>query len=227
MAFAKEHGLWVLEDAAQSLGAQSDGRHVGTFGDAGAFSFFPGKNLDAFGDGGALATNQPALAEKVRMYRKDGARKMYTDHPVVGGTSRLHEFQAAVLALKFPFLKQWYARRRDFARLYREQLSGVGDIVLPFERPGNTHVYNHFAIRTAHRDDLLRHLTRDNIKARVTYPVTVPSLSVFSFCGHNAGDFPHAEKTAREILSLPIHHDLTEKDIVAVCDSVKLFFKRR
>lgn len=224
MNIARAHKLWVLEDTAQAFGSYVHNQSVGTFGDIGCFSFFPGKNVAAFGDAGALATKRHDIAEKILMYRKDGAKKMFLDHPVLGGTSRLHELQAAILNVKLPFTEEWNKRRRMLANIYQTHLNNVGDIITPQEQHGSYHVYNQYVIRTKKRNGLRTWLLQHNIPVKICYPVPVPYLGVFSSLSHKHGDFPQAEKATQEVLSLPIQPELQEHDIVQICDLIKKNF---
>lgn len=214
LALAKEKGWFVLEDAAQAQGARRGGASVGTFGDLAATSFYPGKNLGAYGDGGAVLTRSRGLAEKVRLLRNHGSPAKYA-HPELGFNSRLDSLQAAVLSVKLTRLEAWNAQRRACAERYREQLAArCPELGLPSALPGNEHVWHLFVIRVPARfgrDRVLAELQRRGVGAGIHYPVPIPLQGAFASYGHRAGDFPAAESMAREQLSLPLFPGLTEE----------------
>jgi dTDP-4-amino-4,6-dideoxygalactose transaminase len=219
-ATAKKHGLWVLEDAAQALGATHSGKAVGTFGNAGAFSFFPAKNLGALGDAGAVVTDDAALAEKLTLLREHGTARKY-HHEVVGGNFRLDALQAAFLSAKLPHLSAWEEGRRNVAAFYGEALEGFCDLVLPAENPGERHVFNQYVVRTPRRDFLAETLREAGIASAVYYPEPLHMQPCFAYLGHCAGDFPNAERASREALALPIDPLLTEDERGAVVAAVR------
>jgi dTDP-4-amino-4,6-dideoxygalactose transaminase len=222
-ALAHRHGLRVLEDVAQAAGALLHGRRLGTFGDAGAFSFFPTKNLGAFGDGGLLVTDDDDLAAVARMLRTHGGVAKYRNE-LVGYNSRLDELQAAVLRVKLPGLDRSNQRRREVAARYAARLRGIPGLGLPVERPGACHVYHQYTVRIGggRRDELRRHLAEDGIATMVYYPVPIHRLPVYA---HRAvAGLPHAEQAADEVLSLPMWPDLPRhlQGLVISCLAARL-----
>ena len=225
-AIAARHGLFVLEDAAQSHGALCAGRASGALGHAAAHSFYPSKNLGAFADAGAITTNDFALADRLRHLRNYGSKVRY-QNAFIGLNSRLDEFSAAFLRVKLPHLPAWNARRATLAARYLTQLAGVGDLVLPFVPTWAEPVWHLFVIRTAHRTALQAHLTTLGVGTQIHYP-TPPHLSgAYRSLGYVPGDFPLAERLAEEVLSLPIspHHPAEQIDYV--CAAVRSFFGQR
>jgi dTDP-4-amino-4,6-dideoxygalactose transaminase len=223
VALGRQHGIPVVEDAAQSLGARRGGRQAGTFGVLGCYSFFPSKNLGAFGDGGMVVTSDDGLASKLRALRTHGAKKKYYNE-LVGGNFRLDALQAAVLRAKLPFLDCWHhARRRNAAR-YREYLASA-PVVLPEDEAG--HVYNQFVIRSAFRDELKAYLSQHGIDTEIYYPVPFHLMPCFAHLEHREGSFPHAEAAAREALALPIYPELTDEMLRYVALHVGQFQRAR
>lgn len=225
VAIAAEAGAAVVEDAAQAVGATYKTRPVGGIGACGCFSFYPSKNLGAFGDAGLLATNDDRLAERARLMRTHGMEPKYYHH-VIGGNFRMDALQAAVLRVKVPHIFDWTeARRRNAERymtLFRE--AGVTDhIMLPIEPPGRRHVFNQFVIRTARRDDLKRHLADRGIGTEIYYPVPFHLQSCFAHLGNRPGEFPHAERAAAESLALPMYPELTPDQQEAVVGAIAEF----
>jgi len=220
---AARHRLKVIEDCAQATGARLGGRLVGTLGDAGAYSFFPTKNLGAAGDGGMVLTDNDTLAEAVRMLRGHGARTR--DHyELLGYNSRLDSLQAAILSVKLPRLEGWNEQRRANAARYRERLAGVGDLVLPTEPEGAWHTYNQFSVLTSRRDALRAHLQGSGVPSMVYYPKALHQQPVFAELGYRTGDFPVTERVQEQVLSLPIYPGLTGEQIDAVAGAVAGFF---
>jgi dTDP-4-amino-4,6-dideoxygalactose transaminase len=226
-ALARERGAFVLEDAAQAIGATQmfGGSRVaaGAAGGAGAFSFFPTKNLGGFGDGGMISTSDPPLADKVGKLRVHGGRQMY-HHEMVGTNSRLDALQAAVLRVKLPHLADWTARRVENARRYEALLGDVEGVVLPTTLPGNTHVYNQYTIRAYRRDDLRAHLGSKGIGSGIYYPVPLHLQACFSELGGRVGDFPVSERACEEVLSLPIFPELGEDRLLRVAEAIREFY---
>jgi dTDP-4-amino-4,6-dideoxygalactose transaminase len=206
-----DHEIYVIEDAAQAIGARDDaGRQAGTIGHMGCFSFFPSKNLGAYGDAGMVVTNDEQLAEKLRMLRVHGSRLKYY-HRIVGGNFRLDALQAAVLRVKLPYLTRWGDARRSQARRYRqlfEELGVLEWISLPEDKPG--HIYNQFVVRCPERDGLRAFMQERGVETEVYYPVPLHLQECFSDLGYQQGDFPHAEAAARKSLALPVYPELTE-----------------
>lgn len=229
-ALGEAEGIPVIEDAAQAIGARqrsTDGAWLttGTLGQACAFSFFPSKNLGAFGDGGMLVTNDAAIAERLRRLRVHGGRQMY-HHEEVGYNSRLDALQAAVLSVKLPRLAAWSEARRANARYYDEALGGLDGLRVPAVREGNESIYNQYTVRVAggRRDDLARHLAESGVGSAVYYPVPLHLQECFAYLGHREGDFPESERAAREVLSLPVFPELTEAQRETVVSSIRAFF---
>jgi dTDP-4-amino-4,6-dideoxygalactose transaminase len=226
LAVAAARGIHVVEDAAQALGAHDRrGRAAGTIGQIGCFSFFPSKNLGAFGDGGMVVTNDDGLAEAVRIRRVHGAKPKY-HHAVVGGNFRLDALQAAVLEVKLRHLPDWARARRDHADTYRrlfEDAGLQGRVTLPRDESG--HVYNQFVVRVPERDRLQAHLRARQIGTEVYYPVPLHLQACFADLGLRAGDFVHAEAAARETLALPVYPELTTAQQHYVVTAVADFFR--
>lgn len=222
---AARHGLKVVEDCAQATGSRWRGRLVGALGDAGAFSFFPTKNLGALGDGGLVLTDDDALAEAVRMLRGHGA-KVRDHYELLGYNSRLDSLQAAVLSVKLPLLESWNEQRRENAARYRELLGDLAQIALPVEVPGATHTYNQFSILTDRREGLRAHLAGRGVPSMVYYPKALHQQPIFAGLGYATGDFPVTERIQEQVLSLPIFPGLTPEQIATVADAVKDFFTK-
>ena len=220
-------GIAVIEDAAQAIGARHGGRRVGGIGDLGCFSFFPSKNLGAFGDGGLVTTNDDRLAARVRLLRNHGMEPKYW-HRAVGGNFRLDAVQAAVLRVKARRLAEWTeARQRNalrYRRLFRE--AGLDEVGLPVEAPGRDHIYNQFVVRVPHRDRLRAWLSERGIGTEVYYPVPFHLQPCFADLGWREGDFPHAEAAARETLALPIFGELTAAEQERVVGEIAAFYGR-
>ena len=218
-------GVPVVEDAAQAIGARDGkGRAAGAAGRAGCFSFFPSKNLGGFGDGGMVTTDDAALAERLRILRVHGMNPKYR-HRVVGGNFRLDALQAAVLRVKLRHLPRWTEARRERAARYRalfREAGLEGRVKTPADEPG--HVYHQFVIRAPERDALRAHLERSGIGTEVYYPVPLPHQECFAALGHRAGEFPAAERAARESLALPMYPELTEEQQRAVVAAVAAFY---
>ena len=223
MKIAKEHDLKVIEDSAQAIGAKVGERHVSTIGDAGCLSFFPTKNLGAFGDGGMIITNDDKIWDSVKVLRAIGSRVTY-HYDVIGFNSRLDALHAAILKVKLQYLEDWVAARRKNAALYNSLLAGL-DIITPKETKGMRHTYNQYTIRTKKRDALLEHLKQKNIGAMVYYPLSLHLQKIYEWLGHKAGSFPNAEKAQNEVLSLPIFPEITEEQITEVATAIKEFYK--
>jgi dTDP-4-amino-4,6-dideoxygalactose transaminase len=229
-SIAKKHNLYVIEDAAQAIGARYKGRPVGSLGDVACFSFFPTKNLGAFGDGGMLTTNDPELEARIRILRVHGAKKKY-HHEILGCNSRLDALQAAILSVKVKYLKDWTEARRSLAEGYREKLRAAGDaIVQPAVMDGAYHVYHQYTIRVSHRDAVQEELKSRGIASTVYYPLPLHLQPVFKDLGYKLGDFPESEKAAREALSLPMFPELkpSEQDCVVeeLCDILESYAGR-
>jgi dTDP-4-amino-4,6-dideoxygalactose transaminase len=220
LALGRERGLWVLEDAAQALGAQVDGQMAGALGTLGTFSFFPAKNLGALGDGGAVVTNDSALAGVVGELRQHGAQQKYR-HELVGGNFRLDALQAALLSVKLPHLRQWEAGRRNVAERYGARLGNLPGLTLPLERPGQRHVFNQYVIRTTKRDAVARALTAAGIGSAVYYPVALHLQKCFESLGYKAGAFPESERASEESLAIPVDPLIEAGDQQKVAEVIK------
>jgi dTDP-4-amino-4,6-dideoxygalactose transaminase len=226
---ADRHDLPVVEDAAQAIGATYRDRPIGGIGCLGCFSFFPSKNLGAFGDAGLLTTNDDRLAARARLLRTHGMEPKYYHH-VVGANFRMDALQAAVLRVKAPHLAAWTEARRANASRYRELFAEaglMGAIALPAEAPGRRHIFNQFVIRTADRDALKRHLDAEGIGTEIYYPVPFHLQPCFTDLGHRRGAFPHAERAADTSLALPIYGELTDAQLQAVVSAVASFVQRK
>jgi dTDP-4-amino-4,6-dideoxygalactose transaminase len=223
---AKENNLYVIEDAAQAIGAYDEkGRQAGTVGDIGCFSFFPSKNLGAFGDGGMVITNDKGLAEKLSLLRIHGAKPKYY-HKIVGGNFRLDALQAAILRVKLKHLKEWSEKRRQVARRYRslfEEMGLLRWVTLLKESPGD--IYHQFVARFPDRDRLQGFLQDRGIETAIYYPVSLHLQECFRNLGYGQGDFPHSETAAKESLALPIYPELPADHQKYVVDQVKEFYR--
>jgi dTDP-4-amino-4,6-dideoxygalactose transaminase len=220
MALAERHGLCVVEDAAQAHGARYHGRRVGSLGHIACFSFYPGKNLGAYGDGGAVVTDNVAWAAQVRVLGDHG-RTGYYEHQYVGCNSRLDALQAAVLRVKLRHLDDWNAARRRAAECYRARLASLGDVVLPYEAPGREHVYHLYVVRTPGRDALRQRLTEAGIQSGLHYPVPLHLQPAYGDLDYARGSLPRSEAWTGEIVSLPIYAELDEGQIESVCRVLK------
>lgn len=230
LALAARHRLAIIEDAAQAIGAHKDdvGR-AGGIGTVGCLSFYPTKNLGGFGDGGMVLTNNAELAELLRSLRQHGSEGRY-DHPRVGGNFRLDELQAAVLLVKLRHLETWIEGRRTHAHRYNEafrsvDLEGSDALILPEIPKAGRHVFNQYVVRTLRREELARHLAARGIGTAIYYPTPLHLQACFTFLGHTQGDFPEAERAAREALALPVYPELTSPMQSYVIDAVRAFFR--
>jgi len=229
LATAERAGIPVVEDAAQAIGATYKSRIVGGIGAIGCFSFFPSKNLGAFGDAGLVTTTDAALAKRMRLLRTHGMEPRYYHH-LVGANFRMDALQAAVLRVKAPHLAAWTEGRRANAARYRSLFHAAGldgVVTLPIEPPEYRHIFNQFVIRTAERDALKRHLDEQGIGNEIYYPVPFHLQPCFADLGHRAGDFPHAERAAQETLAIPIYGELTTDQQAFVVSAIGEFAQRR
>ena len=225
LKIAADCGAMVIEDGAQSIGAEYKGRKAQSMGDIGCISFFPSKNLGGFGDGGMVLTNHPELADKMAALRLHGTTKKYY-HPYLGTNSRLDTLQAAILLVKLPHLDSWSAGRARNAAKYRSILGAAGlPIVLPVEAPYQTrHVYNQFVIRCPRRDELKAYLQKQGVGTEVYYPLSLHLQPCYADLGYAEGSMPVSEQASKEVLALPVHADLAEEDISYICELVRSFY---
>lgn len=219
VAIADRHDLWLIEDAAQAHGAECDGTRCGSLGDLACFSFYPGKNLGAYGDAGAVTGNDESLLAKVRLLRDHGRSTKY-EHDTFGFNARLDGLQAAILRAKLPYLPAWTEARRAHARRYTELLSGSG-VTTPREAADARHVFHIYAIRAPKRDAMLKHLQAHGIGAGVHYPVPVHLQPATRAAGYPAVSLPVTERIAREVVSLPLYPELTAEQIAFVAQTVR------
>jgi dTDP-4-amino-4,6-dideoxygalactose transaminase len=220
LAVARRHKLLVIEDSCQAHGADYKGRRAGSLGDAGCFSFYPGKNLGAFGEAGAVVTNNDELALKMQTLRDHGQSRKY-HHSVVGWNCRMDGIQAAVLQIKLRHLEESNAKRREHAALYNELFHDLEEVILPTEAPHGRHVFHIYALRVQERDETIRRLTEAGIGSGIHYPVPVHLQECYRSLGYQEGDFPVAERVARELLSLPMFPELTRAQIEKVAQVVR------
>ncbi len=215
---ASRYNLFIVEDCAQSFGAHIKGRKTGSFGDAGCFSFYPSKNLGAYGDGGLITTDNETIAGKMRMLRNHGSEKGYI-HQAIGLNSRLDEIQAAVLLVKFRRIDRYLSLRREKARFYTEQLGSA--VKCPQEQEGFYHVYHQYTIKSPMRDRIKSYLYEQGISSVVYYPIPLHLQEALRGSGYRRGDFPVAERASLEVLSLPIYPEISEPALEKVCEAVR------
>lgn len=220
MEIARRHGLYVIEDACQAHGAEYKGRKAGSIGHAGCFSFYPGKNLGALGEAGAVVTNDAALAEEISVLRDHGQTVKY-EHSRVGWNGRMDGVQAAVLSIKLRHLASGNAARRMHARHYADLLGGLEDLVLPYTAPYATHVFHLYAVRVRNRDDVRRELTRRGIQTGIHYPIPIHLQKAYEGLRLPVSSFPVAEKCAREVLSLPMFPELAPAQVERVAQELR------
>lgn len=218
MDIASKHSLKVIEDCAQSFGASLYGKKTGSFGDAACFSFYPSKNLGAYGDGGMIILNNAGVADEIRKLRNHGSRGGYL-HECLGYNSRLDEIQAGILLVKFNKIEEYNRRRRANASLYDSLLAGIA--ACPAEKEGVYHVYHQYTIRNPKRDFIQQKLKENGVPSVVYYPLPLHLQEALGFLGHGEGSFPVAERASKEVLSLPIYPELDEADIRLACGLIK------
>lgn len=236
LKISKEKNLFIIEDAAQALGAEyrptaaSEGRQAGQMGDFGCFSFYPTKNLGAFGDAGMVVTDNPGLAEKVRLLRVHGSQPKYF-HKRIGINSRLDTIQAAILLVKFKYLEKWTLERKKKAEryqgLFQDLLPSVNGLKLPTIQYKNRHIFHQYVIRVPERDRLRQFLTEEGIGTDIYYPVPLHLQECYSFLKYHRGDLPNSEKASEEVLALPIYPELTEDQQTLVVERIRNFYKKR
>ncbi|HUT63504.1 MAG TPA: DegT/DnrJ/EryC1/StrS family aminotransferase, partial [Anaerolineae bacterium] len=223
MEIGRSHRVYVIEDASQAHGSLYKGRAAGSIGDAGCFSFYPGKNLGAYGEAGAIVTNNAELAAKIKMFRDHGQAKKYI-HSMIGWNARMDGFQGAVLSAKLKHISAWTDARRSNAKKYNDMLSEVDGITIPFEADYAKHVYHIYSILTQNPDRLLNALREKEIFCALHYPVPLHLQEAYHFLGLGKGSFPVSEKCAEQQLSLPMFPELTNEQIGFVCSEIKRFF---
>jgi dTDP-4-amino-4,6-dideoxygalactose transaminase len=224
----RKHGLRLIVDAAQAIGSRQFGHPIAKHGDTTTLSFYPTKNLGAYGDGGMILTNDTEIADQLRSLRGHGTRKHKYYYERVGYCSRLDAIQAAILQVKLPALQDWNEGRRRNAALYHELLADIAEINeqgigLPGHEPGNYHIYHQYTIRHPRRDALQAYLKEHEVDSEIYYPLPIHLHPAYEYLGFKEGDFPKSEKAAREVLSLPIHPELTEEQIRYVADLIRAF----
>ncbi|WP_341714976.1 DegT/DnrJ/EryC1/StrS family aminotransferase [Limnobacter sp.] len=222
MAIAKKHNLWVLEDCAQAHLARYKGKLVGTFGNAASFSFYPGKNLGAMGDAGAVVTNDRQLADRMAMYARHGGL-VKGEHQIEGINSRLDGLQAAILSVKLPYLVAWTQARQKVASTYSEKLSNIENLQTPYVAAEREHVWHLYVVQHPKRNELASQLNSKGIQTVINYPVALPFLSAYKRLGHTTANFPNAYRNQDLILSIPIYPEMSEDQQAVVIDSIAEF----
>ncbi len=228
MRIAGKYKLYVIEDAAQAIGAEYGGKKAGSIGDIGCFSFFPSKNLGAYGDGGMIITNNEEFFQKIKLLKNHGSspKEKYLNL-IVGTNSRLDALQAAILRVKLKYLAKWSKERAEKAAYYSENLKGVGDIITPVIGTGRNHIFHQYTIRTKKREELLSYLKENNIPTMIYYPLSLHLQPAFQYLGHKKGDFPEAEKVSKEVLSLPIYPEIKKKEQDLIIKTIKGFYAEK
>jgi dTDP-4-amino-4,6-dideoxygalactose transaminase len=222
MAIAAESGLYVIEDACQAHGAGYKGKRAGSIGHTGCFSFYPGKNLGAYGEAGAVVTDRQDLADRIRMLRDHGQPKKYY-HNMIGWNARMDGFQGAVLSVKLKRLEVWNEGRRNNAGRYNDTLRGIEGVILPLEADYGRHVYHIYAVRVENRDDLIDALAKKGIATGIHYPIPLHLQDAYRSLGYKRGDFPVVEQSASQFVSLPMFPELTDEGIGFVAKAIKEF----
>lgn len=225
IALCQKHKLYLIEDCAQSHFTKFNGQNVGTFGIASTFSFYPGKNLGAYGDAGCILTNDDTLAEKCRMYANHGALKKH-QHQIEGINSRLDGLQASILSAKLPHLQKWNAARLNNSYLYNNRLKSVSEIQLPVIRENTTHTFHLYVIRAERRNELQAYLKEKGIETAIHYPTPLPLLEAYRYLGKTSDDFPIASEYMNKILSLPMYPELSKESIDYVADCIMSFYQK-
>lgn len=221
LSLAAKYDLKVIEDGAQAMWAEYKGKRIGAIGDLGALSFFPAKNLGAYGDGGMVITNNEDLANRIKMLRVHGSKEKY-HHSIIGFNARLDELQAAILRVKLKYLAEWTEARRQKAAAYNQGLKD-SSVTTPPEAPFARHVYNQYTIRSKRRDELKEHLANKGIPTAIHYPMPLHLQEAFAYLGYKKGDFPESERAAGEVLSLPIYPELSEQQVEEVIKGIADF----
>lgn len=218
-------GIYLIEDCAQSHFSEGGGKRAGLHGIAGSFSFYPGKNLGAYGDAGCIMTNDDSLAEKCRMFANHGALKK-PDHRIEGINSRLDSLQAAILHAKLPYILDWTEARIRNAATYDKHLAGITQIDTPKRRPGTKHSFHLYMLKAQRRDELMQYLKDQGVETTIHYPVALPNLPAYAYLGYTPSDFPIATGMQTKILSLPMYPELTEDMIVYIAGKIREFYTR-
>ena len=223
--FMKKNNMWMIEDSAQSHGAKINERNTGTFGDIATYSFFPGKNLGAFGDAGAITTDDEDLAILCRKLA-DGGRLSKYEHEILGWNSRLDTIHAAVLDAKLTLLEEWNIERRKIAKIYDDTLSNIEQVTLPVKLENTDPVYHIYPILVENRENFINYLRDEGVSTGIHYPIPLHLQKAFSYLGHKEGDFPNSEKICFNEVSLPIFPYMEEDDVYYVCEKIKQYFKK-
>jgi dTDP-4-amino-4,6-dideoxygalactose transaminase len=225
---ANNYNLQIIEDACQAIGAEYKGKKAGSIGSHGCFSFFPTKNLGAYGDGGIISTDREETAIRLRKLRVHGSEKDY-HHLSVGYNSRLDTIQAAILLAELPYLDDWNRKRRENAAIYSDCLKDIEELDCPFIAPGRKHIFHQYTIRVKNkkRNKLRNFLTEKDIGTKIYYPLPLHLQECFNYLGYKKGDFPYSEKAAAEVLSLPIFPELRDEEIAYICESIKFFLLKK
>ncbi len=219
----KKHHLLLIEDCAQSHFAKYNHQYTGTFGQAATYSFYPGKNLGAYGDGGAITTNDDEIASKIRMYCNHGSPSKHI-HSIEGINSRLDGMQAAILSVKMKYIDDWNQKRYEAAQLYIEKLSKCKNVITPLMRPLSSHIFHLFVIRCENRDELQKHLNNHGIQTGIHYAKALPYLDCYQHLKCKPSDFPIAYRNQNELLSLPMFPEISDEQINEVCDTIINFY---
>jgi dTDP-4-amino-4,6-dideoxygalactose transaminase len=219
----KRRGIYLIEDCAQSHFSEYKGKRAGITGIAGSFSFYPGKNLGAYGDAGCIITNDDVLAEKCRMYANHGALKKH-HHLMEGINSRLDGLQAAILSAKLPYILKWTEQRIGVASWYNKYLNGISEVNLPTVRPASVHTYHLYVIRAQKRDELMKFLKEQGVETAIHYPTPLPGLPAYKYLNYQTSDYPVADKLQGEILSLPIYPEMTEQMVSHISTLLHTFY---
>lgn len=223
MQLCKDKGIYLIEDSAQAHFSEYKGKRATTMGIAGSFSFYPGKNLGAYGDAGCIVTNDDELAEKCRMYANHGALKKH-HHEIEGINSRLDGLQGAILSAKLPYIIKWTEQRIANAALYGKYLEGINNITPPAVRPETKHTFHLYIIRADRRDELKAYLKEKGVATAIHYPKALPNLPAYNYLGVSEKDYPVATKLENEMLSLPMYPELSEESIRYVADCIRTFY---
>jgi dTDP-4-amino-4,6-dideoxygalactose transaminase len=222
-SIASKHGIYVVEDCAQAHGAEYKGKKVGTFGIASAFSFFPSKNLGAFGDGGAIVTNNKDISDLVRKISNHGQLNVKHRHFMIGRNSRLDSIQASILSVKLKHLDTWNSQRQQVAAFYVQQLTDRPEFILPFHDQNKKHVYHLFVLRCKNRDKLVGLLDEKMISWGIHYPNALPFTDAYAYLKHKPEDFINTSRIISDIISIPIYPELTEEQLIIICDQLKKY----